>query len=148
MVIKGSLYIVDTKGEVFKKLEPQDDVQVPLLNGCHRNGKIDDALVRKALPLVEYLASRDVFPTREQVSEIYADTRYGFSIFTNRGLCFDLGFGNYEQKFARLTPVLRDLAKRNVDTAYLEINLSDRDKVIVRQRNAVGAGRVGRGYST
>ena len=147
-VIKGSLYVMDTTCEVFKKLEPQDDVQVPLLNGCHRNGKIDDALVRKALTLLEHVASRGVFPMREQVSEIYADTRYGFSIFTNQGLCFQLGFGNYEKKFARLTPVLRDLAKRRVDTAYLKINLSDRDAVVVRQKDAIGRGGVGKGYST
>ncbi|MEI7673544.1 MAG: hypothetical protein WCK00_15665, partial [Deltaproteobacteria bacterium] len=56
-------------------------------------------------------------------------------LFTNTGLCLQLGFDGYENKLKRLTPVMADLDRKNLKTGFLLIDLSDPAKINVQRRN-------------
>ena len=68
------------------------------------------------------------------------------SLFTDTGLCLQLGFDGYESKLKRLIPVMADLDRKNLKTSFLLIDLNDATKINVQQRNIlehakpVGAG--------
>jgi cell division protein FtsQ len=143
------LYLLDSEGSPFKKLEPEDELNLPILTGCVREGKTDEALVKKSLALLSYLAGAKDIPAIGGVSEVHGNETFGLSLFTDVGLCLKLGFDGYENKLKRLTPVMADLDRKNLKAGFLLIDLSDPSKVNVQQRNILGpAGPAGagRGY--
>jgi len=137
ILVDKSLYIMDWNEELFKKLENRDDVNLPVLNGVYKNGKINKNLMEKAMALLRFLSSNRDFTKIQHISEIYGDDVYGFSIFTKSGLCLQLGFGNYDRKLKRIKPVLIDLVRKNLDKAHLVVDLSDFTKVIVKGKSVV-----------
>jgi cell division protein FtsQ len=144
-----SLYLLDSEGTPFKKLEPEDELSLPILTGCVREGKTDEALIKKSLALLSYLAGAKDIPAIGGVSEVHGNETFGLSLFTDIGLCLKLGFDGYENKLKRLTPVMADLDRKNLKVGFLLIDLSDPAKVNVQQRNILGpAGPAGagRGY--
>jgi cell division protein FtsQ len=143
------LYLLDSEGSTFKKLDPEDGLNLPILTGCFKEGRIDETLVKKSLALLSYLARANDIPAIGGVSEIHGNETFGLSLFTDVGLCLKLGFDGYENKLKRLTPVMADLDRKNRKEGFLLIDLNDPEKINVQQRNIVGpAGpaAVGRGY--
>jgi cell division protein FtsQ len=132
VIIEGSLHIMDWYGEIFKQAEKGDDVTLPVMNGVWAGGNLDHDLVGKALQLLEYLNQRRTYPMIQNVSEIFGDRDYGFSIYTDSSVCLQVGFGNYRRKLERLQPVLADLSRRGMGRA-VSIDLTDVDKVIVKE---------------
>jgi len=130
-----ALFLVDREGNPFKELEQEDEMDLPILTGFYRDGKIDRGLLAKSLDLLRHLGHTEVFPNIRAVSEIHGNERLGLSLFTNTGLCLLLGFDSFENKFKRLPTIMADLDRRNKKTAFLQIDLSDPVKVTVQQRN-------------
>ncbi|MBN1663005.1 MAG: FtsQ-type POTRA domain-containing protein [Deltaproteobacteria bacterium] len=131
--IGDELYLLDSDGVVFKKRENADAADLPILTGFYRNGAIDKNLLHQSLELLRHLAKTTDFPILSAVSEVHGDDEFGFSLYTNTGLCLQLGFDCYESKFKRLVPVLADLEKKNFHAAYLKIDLSDPVKITVKR---------------
>ncbi|MBN2255601.1 MAG: FtsQ-type POTRA domain-containing protein [Deltaproteobacteria bacterium] len=132
VLIEGNLHIMDWHGEIFKQAEKGDNVTLPVVNGMWSEAILDRDLVGKALQLLQYLSQRRTYPMIQNVSEIFGDRDYGFSIFTDSGVCLQVGFGNYRRKLERLQPILVDLGRRNRRGA-VSIDLTDVDKVIVKE---------------
>jgi len=128
-------YLMDEDGVVFKKLEKGDESDLPALTGCHRGERLNRRLLAKSLDLFRYLSSTKAFVSVKSVAEIHADDIFGFSVFTDSGLCLRLGFDHYENKINRLTPVLADLEKRGVNVKYVLIDLTDPAKITVQKRH-------------
>jgi cell division protein FtsQ len=142
-------YLLDSEGSPFKKLEPEDGLNLPILTGCVREGRTDEALVKKSLALLNYIAGATDIPPIGGISEVHGNETFGLSLFTDVGFCLKLGFDGYENKLKRLTPVIADLDRKNLKTGFLLIDLSDPAKINVQQRNILGpAGPAGagRGY--
>ena len=140
------LYLLDSEGVPFKKLESSEESDLPVLTGCVPGGRTDEALVRKSLALLNDLAGAKGIPAIGAAAEIHANENFGLSLFTDTGLCLKLGFDGYENKLKRLTPVMVDLDQRNLKSGFLLIDLSDPAKVNVQRRNILGpAGPVGGG---
>jgi cell division protein FtsQ len=129
------LYLLDSNGSPFKRLESADESNLPVLTGCVREGKTDEALVTKSIALLIYLAGAKDIPAIGAVSEVHGNETFGFSLFTNTGLCLQLGFDSYESKLTRLIPVMADLERKNMKAGFLLIDLSDPTKINVQQRN-------------
>ena len=132
------LYVVDRDGEVFKKFEAGDAVDVPVFAGFYRNGSVRESLLEKAFEFLDCLSERDNFPRAWNVSEIYVDDVYDFSVFTDNHLFLNLGFGDYEKKLKRLKRVMADLARRGLDGTFLSIDLVDCSRIIVQRGNVFG----------
>ena len=129
------LYLLDSNGSPFKRLESADESNLPVLTGCVREGKTDEALVMKSVALLLYLAGAKDIPPIGAVSEVHGNETFGFSLFTDTGLCLKLGFDSYESKLTRLIPVMADLERKNMKAGFLLIDLSDPTKINVQQRN-------------
>jgi len=84
---------------------------------------------------LNYLAGSNGTPAIGTVSEVHGNETFGLSLFTDTGLCLQLGFDGFESKFQRLTPVMADLDRKNMKAGFLLIDLSDPAKVNVQQRN-------------
>ncbi len=143
------LYLLDSQGSPFKKLDPEDELSLPILTGCVKGGRTNESLVKKSLDLLSYLAVATDMPAIGGVSEVHGNETFGLSLFTDVGLCLKLGFDGYESKLKRLTSVMADLDRKNVKAGFMLIDLSDPAKVNVQQRNILGPEGptgTGRGY--
>ena len=126
------LYLVDWNGEVFKRYQKGDAVDLPLLTGFYKGSRMNEDLLKKGFKLLRYISRNRIFPGMGNVSEIMGDDMYGFTLITNEGLLLELGFGNYSEKFKRLNRVMAELVKRDTDNAFLRIDMTDVDRVVVR----------------
>ncbi|MBE0558765.1 MAG: FtsQ-type POTRA domain-containing protein [Proteobacteria bacterium] len=132
---EGGLYFLDSDGEPFKQLESDDEANLPVLTGFVSGGRTNESLVKIAIVLLNYLAGSNATPAIGTVSEVHGNETFGLSLFTDTGLCLQLGFDGFESKFQRLTPVMADLDRKNMTAGFLLIDLSDPAKVNVQQRN-------------
>jgi cell division protein FtsQ len=132
---EGGLHFLDSDGAPFKSLESGDEPNLPVLTGCVREGVTDEALVMKSIALLNYLADAKDIPAIGAVSEVHGNETFGLSLFTETGLCLQLGFDGHESKLKRLIPVMADLDRKNLKTSFLLIDLNDPTKINVQQRN-------------
>jgi cell division protein FtsQ len=129
--------LLDVDGVVFKKLEKNDEVDIPVLNGCYSDDK-DSVIFTKSLELLRYLSASHEFPTIRNVAEIHGHEVFGLSLFTDSGLCIRLGFDSYENKLKRLNTVMADLERRNMNLGFLLIDLNDPAKIAVQKKTVLG----------
>jgi len=144
-------YLMDADGLAFKKLEAGDESDIPALTGCYRDGRLNQQLLTKSFELFRYLSTAEGLFSIKSVAEVNGDEIFGFSIFTDGGLCLRLGFDHYENKIKRLKPVLTDLEKRNVNLKYVMIDLTDPTKITVQKRHILSPATPGgpaKGYRT
>jgi cell division protein FtsQ len=132
------LYLLDSDGAPFKKIAPGEEANLPVLTGLVSGGKTNAELLAKSIALLKHLAAAKEMPPIGAVSEIHGNETFGLSLFTDQGLCLQLGFEGYENKFRRLLPVIADLDRKNLKVGFLLIDLSDPAKINVQQRNITG----------
>ena len=89
MILLDDLYLVDRHGEVFKKAEPRDQLDFPVLTGLDTREVMEREkqavnLMRQALELLGILRQRKIFTPRD-VSEIHLSKQNGLTIFTLKG---------------------------------------------------------------
>ena len=131
----SGFFLLDPEGNLFKKLQNGDETDLPVLSGCYSEGKADTRLLSKSLDLLKFISNLKDFPVINRVSEIHGHEVLGLSLYTDSGLCLQLGFDNYESKLNRLSPVMTDLERRNLKPGFMLIDLSDPAKVTVQMRN-------------
>jgi cell division protein FtsQ len=138
LILLEDLYLVDRHGEIFKKAEPRDQLDLPVLTGVtpreirERDKKSID-LVRQALELLEHLEQRKILTVRE-ISEIHLSKKNGLTIFTlKEGIPVRLGSGGLTDKIDRLEKVLPDLQQKIREVEYLDLNYPR--KVVVKMRD-------------
>ena len=132
---ENGLYLVDGEGSPFKRLETGEESDLPVLTGFIREGIVDEGLVKKSLTLLGDIKGIKGGPEIGMVSEIHGNETFGLSLFTDAGLCLQLGFDGYENKLKRLTPVMADLDRKNLKTGFLLIDLNDPAKINVQRRD-------------
>ena len=133
--IDEDYYLLDKDGVLFKKLTVEDDVDIPVLTGYYRDGRMNSDLFNKTIGLLKHLTVSKSFPAINVVSEINASEVSGLSLFTDNGFCLKLGFDNYEGKLKRLLPVVTALNKKNIEQQFLNIDLRDMTKIHVEMRD-------------
>lgn len=148
VLMGGILHIMDWHGDIFKKVEKDDELALPVLNGVSFHESIDRDLIQQSLKLLEFLAQRNNYPTLAHVSEVFGDREYGFSVYTEGGVCLRVGFGNYHQKLERLKPILVDLSRRNKGRKLTCIDLTDMGKVVVKKNDLFSPDRATKSFET
>jgi cell division protein FtsQ len=143
---ENGLYLLDGDGVPFKKLEPGEESDLPVLTGCAQGDRTDEMLVKKSLAFLSDLAAAKDIPPIGAAAEVHANKTFGLSLFTDTGLCLQFGFDGYENKLRRLAPVMADLDRKNLKSSFLLIDLSNPAKINVQRRNILGpAGPLGGG---
>lgn len=141
----GYLYYVDAAGEVFKILEPEDSLDLPLITGLERQQLLEKPqesrkLLLEAMALIGELESRQTF-NLEDVSEINIDPADGFALYTYRsGVPVRMGFGSFAAKLDRLEQIYADLEPRLAVLKYIDLNVMERVIVKVEKPKTTGKG--------
>jgi cell division protein FtsQ len=111
----GGLYLVDAKGEVFKRAVPGDGLDLPVITGIGREAWVErreevEPQLAAALALLSRWAERGL-DRRAPVSEIHIDPEYGTTLWAgDEGLEVRLGQGELDDKLDRLERVLAAVA--------------------------------------
>ncbi len=138
LILLDDLYLVDRNGEIFKKAELREKLDLPILTGLslpewrQRDPKAIE-LIQQALELLRLLEGRKVFSLRE-VSEIHLSKKNGLTLYTlDHGVPIRLGTGEYEDKLTRLEKVLPDLRNKLKNVEYLALTYPKR--VVVKMKD-------------
>lgn len=145
LVDLAGLYLVDARGEVFKRAAPGDGLDLPLVTGIGREDWVDrraeyEPLLAAALALLGRWSERGL-GARAAISEIHVDPDYGTTLFTAEGTEVRLGQGDIEEKLARLSRVLSALDAEGQRAEVLHLDNRRRpDWVAVRLAVRGGGG--------
>jgi cell division protein FtsQ len=138
--LSAELYLVARDGEIFKRLEPGDPVDMPVITGVTQEAIADDreavkATLRRALDLAgDY--ERGSLGHKATLEEIHiaADGAVNLTIGKN-GLLLALGAPPYRKKLEQASRVLAELDRRKekADAVLLD-NEARPERVVVRMR--------------
>jgi cell division protein FtsQ len=148
----GALYLVDRKGEVFKRVEAGENFDWPVFTGLVREDLDDDApddraatvrrLIRGAISLLESWRRIDR-SNMMPLAEVHLDPLFGFSVVLagnspqGAGAVIHLGMGELSPKIDKLAVVLADARRRGVSIASVRLDDErDPNRVAVRFRGA------------
>lgn len=135
----GYLYCVDSNGEVFKLLEGDDPLDMPVITGVDRDYLIQDqpkvaGYLRHAVGLLKDLEKRRSFGL-DEVSELHLTKNGGIVLFTYiAGVPVELGRDGYSAKLDRLERIYKELRPRLPLLRNIDLTVADR--VIVSRSGA------------
>lgn len=134
----NALYLMDTDGHVFKKLEKSDEVDLPVLTGFQGGDSDKLKLLVETFDLFKRLVALGQHNYLGTVAEVHLDEVFGLSLLTDKGLYLKMGKDDYENKLKQLSIVMEDMEKRGLASGYICIDLCDITKITVSRRNGVG----------
>ena len=126
VAVLGDLYLVDERGEVFKRAAPGDGLDLPVITGIEREAWIDRRdEIRPLLAGALALAGRWEalkLSARAPISEIHVDRDYGTTVTTAAGTQIRLGQYDLEGKLLRLDRLLSQLEaeSRRAEVIHLD----------------------------
>lgn len=136
LVAAGGLYLASADGTLFKRAEPGDPVDLPVVTGLARESfreRPDGAReqVRDALALIGDLESAQLGPST-RLQEVHRDDTGDLSVMLG-GTYVWLGRGPYRSKLSRLRVVLGELRRHGLEASEVHLE-SDRhpERVTVR----------------
>jgi len=126
LVVLGSLYLLDGDGQPFRRAQPGDALDPPLVTGVDRDAYAQDpaaatARIAGALDVADRY-SRAPESRRARLSEVRLEPDGGLTLVTAPGQEVRLGEGDYEAKLSRLWRVRDELQARAMaaDLIHLE----------------------------
>lgn len=127
LILFEDLYLVDQHGEVFKKADPRERMDAPVLTGLsHKDVSKKDPqstrLILKALDLLGQIRERRIFSVK-QVSEIHLSKQHGITVFTVDGaIPIRMGTESFSEKLDRLEKILPNLLPKAQSIEYVDLN--------------------------
>lgn len=126
LVELGGLYLVDRDAQVFKRGQPGDGLDLPVVTGLTRDDYVQrrkecEALIAGALRLLDDVAARGLGRS-QAVSEVHVDLEAGLTLTFEGGLQARLGVGDLAAKLDRLERVLSELSKRGAKAEVIHLD--------------------------
>ncbi|WP_375767058.1 FtsQ-type POTRA domain-containing protein [Archangium gephyra] len=120
----GDLYLVDEDGEPFKRLQPGDKLDLPLVTGMDREGYLADEAntrerFRQALEVARAYAATEPLK-RERLSEVRVSAE-GLVLVMADGMEARLGEGETDAKLQRLSRVREELRARGLSAEVIHL---------------------------
>ncbi len=138
--LEPKLYLMDSKGILFKVMEPHDPHDFPVITGLQvehfqRVEGIMTPLLAKVFDFLELLQEKNNYLNLATISEINVDPERGITIYPSElNLGVSIGFQGHSQKLANLQKVLPHL-KQHGDLANIEkIDLNYPQRVLVSKK--------------
>lgn len=124
LAVLGDLYLLDEDGEPFKRLQPGDALDLPLVTGVDREAYIADEgktreRYRQALAVAEAYAATGP-GKRERLSEVRMSPE-GMVLVTADGTEVRLGEGETDAKLQRLSRVREELKSRGLAAEVIHL---------------------------
>ncbi len=110
------LYYVDADGQIFKRIEPGEEIDLPVFTGLsvaqlQKNPEQGRALLNLGLKLLACWQGNDAY-RREGMAEINLDNLFGLTVFTRRHIWqLRLGLEDFRLKLNHWQKVLKYLGK-------------------------------------
>lgn len=125
IALLGDLYLVDESGTPFKRLSPQDALDLPLLTGLSRDEYMAErergaSRLTRAIALAEGY-QRSPLARTLRLSEVRVE-KDGASLVLGEGLEVRVGEGKLEEAIARLEQVREELSKRQLTAAVVHLD--------------------------
>ena len=140
LVALGDTYLATPEGEPFKKLEPDDALDLPLVTGIRPQQFTEDRegglqTVRRAMDLAaEY--GRGPLAKRAPLEEIHVEPDGAFSLIVGRSaMQLVLGAPPFRRKLDQATRVVAELDRRGARADAIMLDNDSRpERVVVRMR--------------
>jgi cell division protein FtsQ len=140
LVAMGDTFLATAQGEPFKKVDPEDSVDWPLVTGLRPEQFIDDRegalqTVRRAMDLAaEY--ERGALAKRAPLEEVHVDPDGAFSLIVGRSaMQLVLGVPPFRRKLDQATRVVAELDRRGARADAIMLDNDSRpERVVVRMR--------------
>jgi cell division septal protein FtsQ len=136
-LVEGQLHFLDKEMRPFAPVGAQDSIDLPVLTGMVRADLLEPdeemmELLASAHKLLESLPQRAI-KGGGALSEVHLDRVWGLSVvFSDLPATVRLGFGGYEDEWARLEKVCADLKERGEMERAVLIDLDSDRRVVVR----------------
>jgi len=134
------LHLVSEDGTVFKRVEPEDPVDLPLITGIDPERFRADLALRTSLLVSAVALLQDYRDAglwvREPLAEIHAEPDESFTLYAGKdAMQVRLGPRPYGKKLRRLRQILDELSAQKDRPAYVYLdNVRRPDRVAVRIR--------------
>jgi len=140
LVALRDTYLATAEGEPFKKLEPGDPIDLPLVTGLRQEALDDDRegtmrTIRRAIDLAaEY--EHGALARRAPLEEVHIDSDGTFAVVVGRnGLQLVLGGPPFRRKLDQAARVVAELEKRGAKADSIMLDNDSRpERVVVRMR--------------
>jgi cell division protein FtsQ len=149
LVDLGGLYLVDDRGEVFKRAAPGDGLDLPIVTGISRDDWVErraevEPMLQGALGLLARWRERGL-DKKAPLSQLRLDPVYGAIAWAGeQGFEVRLGHGDIAEKLSRLERVLAAVAAEGQRPEVLHLdNRRHPDWVAVRLAGVGAVGAVG-----
>ncbi len=138
--IGGQLYLIDSKGNLFKKLEEGDPSDLPIVTGVKKDSVRRDlkGVTLRLRRVIDLLADleRNRVAKRYPIQEIHVSAEGSLRVVVGMdGVALELGEPPYRLKVAKAKRILGELRYRKVrpDIIFLD-NRAHPERVVVRMR--------------
>ncbi len=136
----SALYLVSDEGSLFKRLEGEDPIDLPVITGVERQRFGTDpefrrTILLRAVALLQQLRDTGL-EKRVSIGEIHVEAGEGFSLYVGDELTHvRLGLPPFEQKLRRMKKVFDRLERERARAEYVYLDNEKRpDRVTVRLR--------------
>lgn len=119
----GDLYLVNREGKPFKRLQPRDGLDLPLLTGVSRDEYVESP-EQAAESFQRALAALDAYARAEKaepISEVHIAPR-SLTLITTSGAELRFGEDASAEKLARLSRVRAELARRGLTAEVIHLD--------------------------
>lgn len=125
LIALGDLYLVDLDGEPFKRAQPSEVMDLPLITGIERDAlvaKRDESreLVKHALAALAVYAKSPV-AKGHPISEVNVSD-FGLTLVTTTGQEIVLGTADVEPALARLERIRKELSARKLTAEVIRLD--------------------------
>ncbi|CAN5730787.1 hypothetical protein BH09MYX1_BH09MYX1_52630 [soil metagenome] len=140
LVALDETFLVSSTGEVFKRVEPGDPSDLPIITGLSADaaGTDREALTRTLQRALDIAAdyTQSTVGARYALEEVHVEKAGGITLIVgSSGISLVLGAPPYRRKLDECAAVLRELEKRGQKPdAVLADNEARADRVVVRVR--------------
>jgi cell division protein FtsQ len=152
LVELGGLYLVDERGEVFKRAAPGDGLDLPVVTGISRDDWVErraevEPVLQGALGLLARWRERGL-DRKAPLSQLRIDPVYGAIAWAGeQGFEVRLGHGDIAEKLSRLERVLASLESEGQRPEVLHLDNRRRPDWVAVRLAGVGVGPVVGGSS-
>ncbi len=129
MINLDSLYYVDERGEVFKRLTAYDPKGLPIVTGFSRAdiAAKDPVSMQNLKRTIELLQCAGAGVLRDNISEAHFDAQDGFTIVTrDTGLQLKVGTTEFREAMRRVEEALPKLASLGRDSGIVDLKTAGR----------------------